>query len=162
MAQEQLIDYLREKTKGKMLMTPEQLAQEIPISAKQQSKLRQDNEFPIPHKNIGRLVYYSIYDVANFLLNGEKTPIDEKTEQALEQTKPIETVKKRTRKTDSKVQDLSHIFMLRTFATALEQRATKMLQLAQYLLNYVNKKELKDSFDLKFGPKESSTDIEKL
>lgn len=80
----------------------------------------------------------------------------------MEQTKPIETVKKRTRKTDSKVQDLSHIFMLRTFATALEQRATKMLQLAQYLLNYVNKKELKDSFDLKFGPKESSTDIEKL
>ena len=162
MAQEQLIDYLREKTKGKMLMTPEQLAQEIPISAKQQSKLRQDNEFPIPHKTIGRLVYYSIYDVANFLLNGEKTPIDEKTEQMLEQANPVETVKKKTKKTDNKVQDLSHIFMLRTFATALEQRATRMLQLAHNLLDYANKKELKDSFDLKYGPKGSSTDIEKL
>lgn len=162
MAQEQLIDYLREKTKGKMLMTPEQLANEIGVSAKQQSKLRQDNKFPIPHKNIGRLVYYSIYDVANFLLNGETNPIDEKTEQMLEQANPVETVKKRTKKADSKVQDLSHIFMLRAFATALEQKATKMLQLAQYLLNYVNKKELKDSFDLKFGSKDSSSDIEKL
>ena len=105
---------------------------------------------------------HSIYDVANFLLNGEKTPIDEKTEQMLEQANPVETVKKKTKKTDNKVQDLSHIFMLRTFATALEQRATRMLQLAHNLLDYANKKELKDSFDLKYGPKGSSTDIEKL
>lgn len=159
MAQKQLIDYLREKTKGKMLMTPEQLASEIGISAKQQSKLRQDNKFPIPHKNIGRLVYYSIYDVANFLLNGETNPIDEKTEQVLEQAKPVETVKKRTKKTDSRVQDLSHIFMLRAFATALEQRATRMLQLAQNLLNYANKKELADSFELKYAPKGTKKEV---
>lgn len=159
MAQEQLIDYLREKTKGKMLMTPEQLASEIGISAKQQSKLRQDNKFPIPHKNIGRLVYYSIYDVANFLLNGETNPIDEKTEQMLEQAKPIETVKKRAKNTDSRVQDLSHIFMLRAFATALEQRATRMLQLAQNLLNYANKKELADSFELKYAPKGTKKEV---
>lgn len=159
MAQEQLIDYLREKTKGKMLMTPEQLANEIGISAKQQSKLRQDNKFPIPHKNIGRLVYYSIYDVANFLLNGETNPIDEKTEQMLEQANPVETVKKRTKKADSKVQDLSHIFMLRAFATALEQRATRMLQLAQNLLNYANKKELADSFELKYAPKGTKKEV---
>lgn len=159
MAQKQLIDYLREKTKGKMLMTPEQLASEIGISAKQQSKLRQDNKFPIPHKNIGRLVYYSIYDVANFLLNGETNPIDEKTEQVFEQAKPVETVKKRTKKTDSRVQDLSHIFMLRAFATALEQRATRMLQLAQNLLNYANKKELADSFELKYAPKGTKKEV---
>ncbi|HAT7486621.1 TPA: hypothetical protein QCK15_000286 [Enterobacter asburiae] len=159
MAQEQLIDYLREKTKGKMLMTPEQLANEIGVSAKQQSKLRQDNKFPIPHKNIGRLVYYSIYDVANFLLNGETNPIDEKTEQMLEQAKPVETVKKRAKNTDSRVQDLSHIFMLRAFATALEQRATRMLQLAQNLLNYANKKELADSFELKYAPKGTKKEV---
>ncbi|HGG0597206.1 TPA: hypothetical protein ACJFI9_000646 [Enterobacter roggenkampii] len=159
MAQEQLIDYLREKTKGKMLMTPEQLANEIGVSAKQQSKLRQDNKFPIPHKNIGRLVYYSIYDVANFLLNGETNPIDEKTEQMLEQAKPVETVKKRAKNTDSRVQDLSHIFMLRAFATALEQRATRMLQLAQNLLNYANKKELADSLELKYAPKGTKKEV---
>lgn len=159
MAQEQLIDYLREKTKGKMLMTPEQLASEIGISAKQQSKLRQDNKFPIPHKNIGRLVYYSIYDVANFLLNGETNPIDENTEQMLEQANPVETVKKKAKKTDNRVQDLSHIFMLRAFATALEQRATRMLQLAQNLLNYANKKELADSFELKYAPKGTKKEV---
>ncbi len=160
MAQEQLIEYLREKTKGKLLMSPEQLADEIGISTKQQSKLRQENKFPIPHKNIGRLVYYSVYDVANFLMNGETTPIDEKTEQALEQARPVEPVKKRTRKTAG-VQDLSHIFMLRAFATALEQRATKMLQLAQNLLNYADKKEMKDSFELTFPAKGTKTKVEK-
>ena len=65
-----LIDYLR-KTKGKLLMSPEQLSEEIGIPTKQQSKLRKEGRFPIPFKNIGRLVYYSIYDVAKFLLNGE-------------------------------------------------------------------------------------------
>ena len=67
MIDQQLIDYLRLKTKGKLLMSPEQLSEEIGIPAKQQSKLRKEGRFPIPFKNIGRLVYYSIYDVANFL-----------------------------------------------------------------------------------------------
>ena len=74
MVDQQLIDYLREKTKGKLLMSPEQLSEEIGIPTKQQSKLRKEGRFPIPFKNIGRLVYYSIYDVADFLLNGESTP----------------------------------------------------------------------------------------
>ena len=64
MVDQQLIDYLKERTKGKLLMSPEQLAEEIGIPAKQQSKLRKEGRFPIPFKNIGRLVYYSIYDVA--------------------------------------------------------------------------------------------------
>ena len=161
MAQEQLIEYLRNKTKGKLLMTPEQLSDETGISTKQQSKLRQDKEFPIPHKNVGRLVFYSIYDVANFLLNGETTPIDKETEQALENQAKIEPVKKRTRKPVSATQDLSHIFMLRAFATNLEQRATKMLQLAENLKDYADKKELKDSFELKFPPKGTKPKVEK-
>ncbi|MFZ6754673.1 hypothetical protein ACO0KY_14990 [Undibacterium sp. Dicai25W] len=161
MAQEQLIEYLRNKTKGKLLMTPEQLSDETGISTKQQSKLRQDKQFPIPHKNVGRLVFYSIYDVANFLLNGETTPIDKETEQALEQQAQTEPVKKRTRKTVNVVQDLSHIFMLRAFAKSLEQRATKMLQLAHSLLNYADKKELKDSFELKFAKKGTKQKVEK-
>lgn len=156
MAQEQLIEYLRTKTKGKLLMTPEQLSDEIGISTKQQSKLRQDKTFPIPHKNIGRLVYYSIYDVANFLLNGETESIEQ--EPAIQEQ--IKIPKKRTRKTET-VQDLSHIFMLRAFATSLEQKATKMLQLAQYLLNYADKKELKDSFEKKFAPKGIKSKVEK-
>lgn len=67
-----LVDYLKEKTGGKLLMNSEQLAEEIGVSPKQQSKLRKENSFPIPHKSFGRLVYYSIYDVARFLLSKER------------------------------------------------------------------------------------------
>ena len=164
MAQEQLIEYLRDKTKGKLLMTPEQLSDETGISTKQQSKLRKDKQFPIPHKNVGRLVYYSIYDIANFLLNGETKPIEQETDKILEQRKKQDTAelaKIKLRKKTSLVQDLSHIFVLKAFATALEQRATKMLNLAQYLLNYAGKKEMKESFELKFAQKGIESKVKK-
>jgi len=108
-------------------MSPEQLAEEIGIPSKQQSKLRKEGRFPIPFKNIGRLVYYSIYDVANFLLNGETAPAKELPEEAPALT-PLP--KKKPAKSTAPVQDLSHIFMLRAFAQSLEERATAMLSLA--------------------------------
>jgi hypothetical protein len=37
-----LIDYLKNKTGGALMMTPKELAVEIRVSAKQQSKLRQE------------------------------------------------------------------------------------------------------------------------
>ena len=158
MVSQQLIDYLKEKTKGKLLMSPEQLSEEIGIPPKQQSKLRKENRFPIPFKNIGRLVYYSIYDVANFLLNGETTPSKEVPEEA---PAPQITVKKKAQKSTAPVQDLSHIFMLRAFAKSLEERATSMLNLAENLNNYVTKKEMKDRFELKFPTKGSKEPVVK-
>lgn len=147
MIDQQLIDYLREKTKGKLLMSPEQLADEIGIPAKQQSKLRKENKFPIPFKNIGRLVYYSIYDVAHFLLNGE-------TAQTIQQPEPQPTpIKQKPVKPKAQVQDLSHIFMLRAFAQSLEERAKAMHSLAENLKDYANKKEMMGSFAEKFPPK---------
>ena len=148
MVNQQLIDYLKEKTKGKLLMSPEQLAEEIGIPSKQQSKLRKEGRFPIPFKNIGRLVYYSIYDVANFLLNGESTPSKEVPQEA-----PAPTIKKKRAKVKAPVQDLSHIFLLRAFAQSLEERATAMLNLAENLKDYANKKEMMESFQKKFPEK---------
>lgn len=153
MVDQQLIDYLREKTKGKLLMSPEQLAEEIGIPSKQQSKLRKEGRFPIPFKSIGRLIYYSIYDVANFLLNGETTPSKEVPEEA---AAPQITVKKKPAKPTAPVQDLSHIFMLRAFAKSLEERATAMLNLAENLKDYANKKEMMENFQKKFPPKEEN------
>lgn len=150
MVSQQLIDNLKEKTKGKLLMSPEQLSEVIPFTSEQQSQLRKENRFPIPFKNIGRLVYYSIYDVANFLLNGETTPTKEVPEEA---PAPQITVKKKSTKSTAPVQDLSHIFMLRAFAKSLEERATAMLNLAENLNNYANKQEMKDRFEQKFKPK---------
>ena len=149
MIDQQLIDYLREKTKGKLLMSPEQLSEEIGIPAKQQSKLRKEGRFPIPFKNIGRLVYYSIYDVADFLLNG-KTAL-EAPQKAPERPTTAPIKKKAPRA--STVQDLSHIFMLRAFAQSLEERATAMLSLAENLKDYANKKEMMESFAEKFPAK---------
>ncbi len=144
-----LIDYLRGKTKGKLLMSPEQLSEEIGIPTKQQSKLRKEGRFPIPFKNIGRLVYYSIYDVAKFLLNGETAetaPLPEKSV-----ANPIPAKKKPVKNTN--VQDMSHIFLLRSFAQSLEDRATTMLALAEDLKNYANKKEMVDKLAAKLPPK---------
>lgn len=156
MVSQQLIDNLKEKTKGKLLMSPEQLSEVIPFTSKQQSKLRKENRFPIPFKNIGRLVYYSVYDVANFLLNGETTPTKEVPEEA---PAPQITVKKKATKSTAPVQDLSHIFMLRAFAKSLEERATAMLSLAENLNNYANKKEMMESFNKKFPPKDLKTTV---
>lgn len=150
MIDQQLIDYLREKTKGKLLMSPEQLAEEIGIPAKQQSKLRKEGRFPIPFKNIGRLVYYSIYDVADFLLNAETAPAKEVP---AEPTTATPLPKKKPAKATAPVQDLSHIFMLRAFAQSLEDRATTMLSLAENLRDYANKKEMMDIFQKKFPAK---------
>lgn len=152
MVDQQLIDYLKERTKGKLLMSPEQLAEEIGIPSKQQSKLRKEGRFPIPFKNIGRLVYYSIYDVANFLLNGETTPAKELPEEDPAPT-PLQPIKKKPAKATAPVQDLSHIFMLRAFAQSLEERATAMLSLAENLKTYANRKEMMESFAEKFPPK---------
>lgn len=160
MVEEQLLNYLKEKTKGKLLMSPEQLAEEIGIPTKQQSKLRKEGRFPIPFKNIGRLVYYSIYDVANFLLNGETTPSEEVQEVVPESTVTKPKVRKST---SSPVQDLSHIFMIRAFAQSLEDRATTMLQLSDSLKKYANSYELKERFEHKFSSKGSqSTDDGKI
>ena len=150
MIDQQLIDYLRGKTKGKLLMSPEQLSEEIGIPTKQQSKLRKEGRFPIPFKNIGRLVYYSIYDVANFLLNGETAPAKELPQEA---PAPV-TIKKKPVKSTAPVQDLSHIFMLRAFAQSLEERATAMLSLAENLKDYANKKEMMENFQKKFPSKD--------
>jgi hypothetical protein len=150
MVDQQLIDYLKERTKGKLLMSPEQLAEEIGIPSKQQSKLRKEGRFPIPFKNIGRLVYYSIYDVANFLLNGETSPVKEISEEA---PSPPQPIKKKPAKPTAPVQDLSHIFMLRAFAQSLEDRATAMLSLAENLKTYANRKEMMENFADKFPPK---------
>lgn len=150
MVVQQLIDYLKERAKGRLLMSPEQLAEEIGIPSKQQSKLRKEGRFPIPFKNIGRLVYYSIYDVANFLLNGETTPAKELPEEEAAAAPPP---KKKPAKATAPVQDLSHLFMLRAFAQSLEERATAMLSLAENLKTYANRREMMENFAEKFPAK---------
>jgi hypothetical protein len=86
-------------------------------------------------------------------LNGETTPSKEVAEEV---PAPQITIKKKPAKTTAPVPDLSHIFMLRAFAKSLEERATVMLNLAENLKNYANKKEMMENFQKKFPAKKKS------
>jgi len=109
MFQDELVEYLRVKAGEKLLMTPEQLEKEIGISAKQQSVLRNNKTFPIKSRKIGRNIFYSVIDIAKFLSEGETDEVvvskKEPTQQKLTKSK--------------NPHDLSHVFLLRSFATNL-------------------------------------------
>lgn len=132
------VQYLKAKAKGKLVMTPKQLSEEIPVSVKQQSKKREEKTFPIPHKNIGRNVYYSIFHIADFLLTGQVSKAEEKTEQ-----KPV-IKKEKTRATTT---NLSHLFLLKSFATHMQEEAQRMKNLADGLIAYEKAAELKNKLE---------------
>ncbi|ABR91890.1 Hypothetical protein mma_2524 [Janthinobacterium sp. Marseille] len=122
-----IVQYLKSKTKNKLVMTPKQLSEEIPVSVKQQSKLRENKNFPIPHKKVGRNVYYSIFHIADFLMNGEVSSQEEKIE-----PKPST----RKGKASSSPANLSHLFLLRSFATHIQAEAESLMNLSQGLIRY--------------------------
>ncbi len=143
MDQEQIIDYLKIKSGGKLVMTPEQLEQEIGISTKQQSVLRTQKRFPIPHKKVGRSVLYSILHIADFLIDGEVyTAPNEKYE-------PKRDPKVSRNKSSV---DLSHLFLLRAFTANLEMQANSILQLSQSLNSFANSKDLYNNLQNKLQP----------
>lgn len=142
MNQAEIIDYLKIKTGGKLVMTPEQLEQEIGITTKQQSVLRTQQRFPIPHKKVGRSVLYSIIHIADFLIDGEVyTKPNKKYE-----PKPSPKIAR-----SKSNQDLSHLFLLRTFTSNIQSQASQLLQLSQGLTKYANSIELYDNLKQKLG-----------
>lgn len=144
MDQTEIIDYLKIKSGGKLVMTPEQLEQEIGISTKQQSVLRAQKRFPIPHKKVGRSVLYSVLHIADFLIEGEVY---------------IAPNEKYEPKRDPKVSrnkssvDLSHLFLLRAFTINLETHVNQLLQLSQALKGFSNSKDLYNNLQNKLQPK---------
>ena len=108
--QEHLIEHLKSLTGGSLLMTPKQLEKVIRTTAKQQSKLREEGDFPIPHINMGRNILYSSYSVADVLLTGktgEKFKPDKKTEQIIVSQEPTPSAQKKIAKRQNSPQDLS-------------------------------------------------------
>jgi hypothetical protein len=153
--QNQLIEHLKGKTNGKLVMTPKQLAEEIPISPKQQSKLREENKFPIPHQNIGRSVYYSIFHIADFLLTGS---VHQSVEPEVKPKKEKSTPKKISHPSSSV--NLSHLFLLRAFAGNLFAKAEEITNLAENILKYQKSAEMVERFREKFKPKGTIKDSE--
>lgn len=146
-----LIEYLKSKTGGALMMTPKELAVEIRVSEKQQSKLRQEKRFPIPHRDIGRSVQYSINAIADFLLTGE-TREDEKVKTAalpLESAIPTKLKKLRTGP-----QDLSQMILLSSLVVTLEEQLTSIETLHSYFTQYIKSKSLNDSLESLLPPKD--------
>ena len=122
-----LVDYLKTKTGGALVMTPKELAVEIRVSEKQQSKLRQENRFPIPNRGFGRSVQYSIHAIADYLLTGEA-----KDEPAVQEA-PAPYPAPAKRQVRSGLQDLSRMLLTKSFIASLEPHKSSFPGLFSHL-----------------------------
>ena len=146
-----LIDYLKNKTGGALMMTPKELAVEIRVSEKQQSKLRQEKRFPIPHKDFGRSVQYSINAIADFLLTGE-TNEEKAPEKVTSAPSSVELPTHKKARTGAV--DLSQMILLNSFVVTLEEQLTNIESLHGYFTDYIKAKSLSDSLESKLARKE--------
>ena len=139
-----LLDYLRSKTGGALMMTPKELVVEIRVSEKQQSKLRSEKRFPIPHRAVGRSVQYSINAIADFLLTGESEDqlAVEPPPAPAPPPPPVQL-----RKLRHGPQDLSQILLLNSFVAKLQEQMTNMEVLHSYFTTYIKTKTLNDRLE---------------
>ena len=133
------------------MMTPKELAVEIRVSEKQQSKLRQEKRFPIPHKDFGRSVQYSINAIADFLLTGE---INEERAPETVTPAPSSVALPTHKKAGTGAIDLSQMILLNSFVVTLEEQLTNIESLHGYFTQYIKAKSLCDSLESKFARKE--------
>lgn len=126
-----LVDYLKTKTGGALVMTPKELAVEIRVSEKQQSKLRQENRFPIPNRGFGRSVQYSIHAIADYLLTGEA-----KEDPAVQEA-PAPSPAPAKRQVRSGLQDLSRMLLTKNFIASLEPQKSSFPALFSHLSQLV-------------------------
>lgn len=139
-AKQETINYLRCKYQ-KEVITPKQLQNEFPMTIKQQSVLRQEGRFPFKYIKIGKNVFYNIYAVADFLIDGEQLEQIEVKEKPVE--KEVRKEKARTRKTDDRVQDLSYLFNMKGFVANLVSQQENITNLINYFTIRINYEELK-------------------
>jgi len=144
-----MFNYLLKISNGQLLLSPESLEKVIGIAAKQQSALRKLNKFPIKYKNIGKLVFYSINDVIEYMLSGVSQ---------IEEIKPISIDKAVIKKTRSSkvIQDVSSIFMMRSFASVLQEESQQLLQLHDNLVKYTDSFSLYEKLNNKLSSKNTT------
>ncbi|MCA8457464.1 hypothetical protein LGN04_26515 [Burkholderia multivorans] len=151
---QRLVEYLMTKTGGPQLMTPKQLEKEIGISAKQQSKLREEGKFPIPHTNIGRSVYYSVHHVADFLLSGEGQVPPTSPAVAQQPANETQAVKTKPVKRHREPQDFSQALLNIRFVSVLEEQRENLDHLINHFTKLVKSKTLHDELQGSLAAKE--------
>ena len=150
---ENIVIYLRSVADGKELMNSIQLEKVTGWSKKAQHDRRRKGTFPFPFQSNGRLFFYSIYDVANFLLNGSQSQPQQAT--AAPAAPAMKAIAKGSRSTNA--DDFSHVF---TFATFFE-RVTKeanFLNALQQSLDVHQREERKDDLTNQLTHKEEVKD----
>lgn len=134
-AEKYLFEYLLNISNGNLLLNTKQLEKVINISSKQQSILRKNNKFPIKYKTIGRLVYYPISSVIDYLMNGEQGEHIEKHE--VKET----TIKKKSVRQSKNTEDLSYLFNLRAFSNNINKEFERVSFLHDFFNKFVTIKE---------------------
>ena len=152
-----MFDYLLKLSNGQLLLSPEQLEKVIGISAKQQSAHRTAGTFPIKFKKIGKLVFYAINDVVDYMLNGESQTAPKQPKAIIE---PI--VKTGMKKSSKPVQSVSHIFAMKAFASVLKEESQQLLQLSDNLIKYSDSFSLYEKLNLKLSRKNTTQKDKKI
>lgn len=147
-----LVEYLRSKIGGALVMTSEELAFEIRVPAKQQSKLRKEARFPIPYQQTGRKVYYSVYAVADYLLDGVTMNFDRTALPAVVPIK-VTTDKQQSRNLRSQPEDMSQLFMLRNLMVGLEKQKSNIDFLHDHFTHYIRSGTLAEKLELELKEK---------
>jgi uncharacterized protein YciW len=112
------------------------------MSIKQQSILRQEGRFPFKYIKIGKNVFYSIYTVADFLIDGEQVEV-QKIEKELPPQIEVKQTKHKTKMSDERIEDLSHLFNMRGFVANLVSQQDNITNLINYFTTRINYEELK-------------------
>lgn len=139
-AKKETLTYLRNKYQ-KEVITPKQLQNEFPMSIKHQSILRQEGRFPFKYIKVGKNVFYSIFAVADFLVDGEQVEV-QKIEKELPPEQEVKQVKIKTKKTDERIEDLSHLFNMRGFVANLVGQQENITNLLNYFTARIKYEEL--------------------
>ena len=155
-AKEHLLEHLKSLTGGSLLITPKQLEKVIGTTAKQQSKLREEGRFPIPHINMGRNVLYSIYAVADVLLTGEtkEKPTAEKKSDPIIVSQEVSSPPPKKRATrHSAPQDLSPLILVRSFISSLEAQRENINFLIEHFTLLADTTDRHNDFQSKLASK---------
>lgn len=149
-----MFDYLLKVANGQLQLTPDQLEKVTGISSKQQSVLRVNNEFPIKFSKIGKLVFYSINDVIDYLVTGNSQVEEKKKKDFVEAV-----VVAKNRKI---VKNVSNIFMMKTFSSVLKEEGQQLFNLSYNIDKYTDSFSLYEKLNDKLSSKNTTTNIKEI
>jgi hypothetical protein len=142
------IKNLSSKVGGRDFMTPTELEKHvIPISVRQQTKMRYEKRFPIPSHKAGKAVFYHIEAIAEYVVRGKQETTTKITSSDLNtkgKGKIISVIKPNTNADDF---DLSHAFFLKSILDDLKEELEGKTQFKNMLEKFIDSNDLHDELE---------------